>query len=427
MTSLRHLLFVTLSGICFTTSAFSQAVPRADELTPAEKNNKLRNQEVTERDQPDYAAKGISLGGFGLFPLMEVTERFTDNLYSDQTRRREDFITSVQPSLRLKSNWNVHELELSGGSQILRHLHHDGEDVENYNVGANGRLDITRDLLMRGELTWERGHEARSSPDDAGGVTPTETNTTGAMIGAEYTGGRIHLKGKAEEKRYEFSDVSKRDGTIARASVRDRDVDQVTGRIGYEIIPEYIAFAEAIYNDRRYGSVDVNGVTRDSHGYEMRIGTEIELSGALRGEIFGSYMSQFYESSAFETVRAPGGGLSLTWTPTGLTTLKGEVKRTINETTSRNSPGSIATQVSMSVAHELLRNIVLEADGSLTRSSYINVGRNDMQWNTGISGTYKMNRYLYSSLDYHVSRLSNNIETGKYTENSVFLKLGVQY
>lgn len=427
MRSFRTSLFALLSGLSLAGAAYAQPAPRGDELTPAEKNNALRNQEVTEREQPDYAPKGTDLGGFTLFPLVELTERFTDNLYYGQNERREDMVTSVQPSLRLKSKWSVHEVELHGGSEIKRHLRHDSEDVENYNAGAKARLDVTSDLLLRAALNWEQGHEARSSPDDAGGVTPTETSTTNGLLGGEYRGGRIRLKGVAEETVYSFKDVRKSDGTTVRSSARDRTVDQLTGRVGYEIIPEYTAFVEGVYNDRRYDQLDINGVDRDSHGYEGRLGTEIEISGALRGEVFAGYVTQFYDNSDFETVRGPGGGLALTWTPTGLTTIKTAVTRTINETTTRYSAGSMGTSLSLSVAHELLRNVILEADGSLSRTSFMNTGRNDMLWNSGVRGTYKLNRYAYSSLDYHVARLNNNIDTGKYTENAVFLKLGLQY
>lgn len=428
--SLFHRISLTAAlGVCVGSAAFAQPQPSAlsDELTPAERNNVLRDQEVTKREQPDYAPKGADLGGFTLFPSVTQTERFTDNLYYDQTTRRKDLVSTTAPALRLKSDWNVHELELNAGSEIVRHQKYEQEDVENYSFSGAGKVDVTNELAMRAKANWLLGHEPRSSPDDAGGVTPTKTETKGALLGAEYRGPRIRLRGESEATEYNFSDVRKADGSITRTSARNRRVGELRGRVGYEIIPEYVAFSEILYNDRKYNTTDTFGNIRDSHGWEGRLGTEIEISGALRGEVFGSFMKQFYDNPGFASIAGPGGGLALTWTPTGLTTIKAGVKRTIAETTFQYSAGSIAQRYETSVAHELQRNIILEADGSLTQTAYVGTGRHDMLWSGGVTGTYKLNRYVYTALDYHVGRQNNNTTTGQYTENSTFLKLGLQY
>lgn len=425
--SLRASL-VALMCLSTVDTAFAQGSPKTEDLTPTEKNAAIRKEEVTKREHVDYTPQGVPLGGFTLLPRLEVVERYTDNLYYEQWNRKDDLVTTASPSLNLRSNWNNHEVEASVGSEVKRHRRYDREDVENYYASLGGRLDVTRDLLLRGHTSWNAGHEARSSPDDAGGTTPTKTETMEALLGGEYHGPRVRLKLEGEATDYAFKNVTQSTGAVTDNSVRDRLVSELRGRAGYEIVPEYVAFLEAVYNQRDYKSaVDRFGVNRDSHGYEFRLGTELEFSGALRGEVFGSYMWQYYDDAVFEDINAPGAGLLMTWTPTGLTTVKGGIKRTINETTSRFSAGSIATRLETSVAHELYRNVILEADGSLTRTAYENIGRHDRLWIAGSTATYKFNRNLYSALDYHVSRQENNIGTSEYIEHAAFLKLGLQY
>ncbi len=420
--SLAALLCVGVVG-----AAQAQSLPAPEDLTPAEKNIRLRDQEVTKREAPDYAAQGVSLGGFKFLPTLEATERFTDNLFFDQSNHRKDLITTITPAFHLKSDWSLHELDLTANSEIKRHRRFATEDVDNYSAGASGKLDVTSELFLRGKVNWNAGHEARSSPDDVGGVTPTKTQTQGAMIGGEYRGPKIRLKVEGESNEYEFTDVRLASGAKSVASARNRRVGELRTRLGYEIIPEYVAFSEFIYNDRRYHTADALGVHRDSNGWETRVGTELEFSGALRGEVFLSYMSQYYNDESLRNISAPGAGASLTWTPTGLTTVKGGIKRTINETTSQYSAGTIATRYETSVAHELMRNLILEADAALTQTIYQRLGRHDKLWATGATATYKFNRYLYSALDYHVTRQDNNLSTGQYRENSTFLKFGLQY
>lgn len=424
-------VFRTLSAgvaaVALMSSAYAQGSPKATPTTPAEVNNALRNQEVTEREHADYSARGADIGGFKLFPTLDLTEKYTSNLYFEQSTHRADMITTISPGLRLVSDWNVHELELNVGSDILRHRYYSGEDVENFDVSASGRLDVTQELALRGRLSHELSHEARSSPDNAGGVSPTETTTQGALLGLDYKGPRIRLRTEAEATQYDFASVRRANGTFVNGATRNRTVSELRQRVGYEIIPEYVAFVEGIYNDRNYDTLDANGANRDSSGWEARVGTEIELSGALRGEVYASYMQQNYESSTFKTVSAPGAGVELTWTPTGLTTFTGKLGRTINETTTQNSGGSTSTNLELSAAHELRRNIILKVDATLGKSAYNETGRHETSTGGGFTGTYKLNRYLFTEANYHVGRRDNNTSTGEYLEHSALIKLGIQY
>lgn len=427
--SLRAPSVVLISLLASSAAMAQSSSPKPlAEMTPAEKNNAIGDTEVTKREQPDYAAQGLNLGGFTLFPKVEVNERYTDNLYYTQWDRKTDYTTTVSPNLYLKSNWSSHSLEASLGSDSQKHLFHDKEDVNNYNGSVSGKFDVSRELNLTMQGNWAASHEPRSSPDDAGGIHPTPTQTAGLTAAGEYIGPRVHLKLTGDATDYQFSNVQRADGSLVHSSLRNRVESDVGTRVGYEIIPDYVAFVEAIYNQRDYkSSTDLYGYNRNSHGYELRTGTELEISGALRGEVFASYLWQDYDDAAFQSINAPGAGATLTWTPTRLTTVKAGVKRSITETTFQYSAGNLSTEFTTSVAHELRRNIILEADTGLTLTSFEKTGRHDQTWIAGTTATYKFNRTLYTSLDYHVSRQDNNIDTGKYLENAVYLKLGVQY
>ena len=60
---------------------------------------------VRERARPDYAALGIPLGAFELYPTLLITPQYDDNIFVADHGRTSDLITAVSPSLTLASNW----------------------------------------------------------------------------------------------------------------------------------------------------------------------------------------------------------------------------------------------------------------------------------------------------------------------------------
>lgn len=396
--------------------------------TNAEKDRETAAKEVTEREHEGYAAKGVDLGSFVAFPLVEIKERFSDNVFYDQSRHREDMITTTSPSLRVRSNWNVHEVEVYNQVDDVRYLRFDGEDVTNYNGYLSGKLDVTRELYVSGKIALNLGHESRSSPDDADGTSPTGTRDVSGSLLTEWRGPRMRVKADANSSSKSYDNSRLASGAITNNHDRNRTEMDGGLRLSHEIVPEYFAFVEGRLNRRDYvDSQDDNGFNRDSQGEEARVGTSIELSGLLRGDIFGSYLWQHYEDARLQDAKGPGAGVLLTWTPTPLTTVKGGLSRVISETTTRAVGGTLQTRGELSIAHELQRNLIFEADTNYTLSTYDGAGKHDNLWISGARSTYKFNRNLYAAADYHYSRQFNKADSGEYSENSVFAKIGFQY
>jgi hypothetical protein len=226
----------------------------------------------------------------------------------------------------------------------------------------------------------------------------------------------------------EFGNAVQSDGTIVRNHDRNRVEMEGGLRAGYEIIPNYYAFAEQRLNRRDYSDrLTRHNINRDSWGHETRMGADIELSGVLKGDIYMSYLKQYYDDASLRAISGPGAGTNLTWTPTPLTTVKLGVARTIGETTTQYSAGVFQTRGDLSISHELQRNIVLEANTSATQSHYRGVGRHDWLILMGGKGTYKFNRNFYAALEYQYTRQDTSAVSGQYSENSSILRFGSQF
>ncbi|MDD5586670.1 MAG: outer membrane beta-barrel protein, partial [Alphaproteobacteria bacterium] len=120
-------------------------------------------------------------------------------------------------------------------------------------------------------------------------------------------------------------------------------------------------------------------------------------------------------------------GGRLEWNVTGMDTLVLEVSRSIEETTDTNFNSYKATGGSATFTHELLRNVLLEADFGFTRSDYNGIGeRQDDNVLAGGGARWLINRYLYSDFIYNWSNRDSDAPGSDYSRHLVTLRLGVQ-
>jgi len=97
-------------------------------------------QGVLDRARPDYDQLGIRLGSFLVFPTGQLAESYDTNVFATTTNTKSDFYTTLNPSIALRSDWNVHALDLEASSQTKRYASLVSENVTNFAVSGGGRL-----------------------------------------------------------------------------------------------------------------------------------------------------------------------------------------------------------------------------------------------------------------------------------------------
>ncbi len=395
---------------------------QAPTLFHFETREPIRGVTVTDRARPDLDPLGIRAAGFLLYPKLAVAEQYDDNIFSTDTDEEDDFITIANPSIQLRSNWRNHALNFVGTAEIGRYAENSDEDYEDYTIGADGRVDIVRDSFVKAAISFSELHEERGSPDDPGGDEPTEFSVLFPQVGVFHRFGRFNLNVDGTLRRFDFDDASVA-GVPINNDDRDRNEWEATVRLGYEIVPRYEAFIRASYNVRDYDdAVDDNGFDRDSDGFAVVAGTAIEFTGVTFGNVFVGFHSQDRDDPALSTINGVKFGGQIIWNVTGLTTVKGFVRRTIEETTLAGAAGFFATRVGASVDHELLRNLLVGAEASFTNSAYEGIDRDDDDIGFGVYGKYLLNRHLYLSARYDFrDRESTGADEGRVFDKNVFM------
>lgn len=390
----------------------------ASRLNVALGQENFRPETVTTRIRPELDPIGLGIGGFRSFPQVTLLERYNDNIFAVDRGEESDFITVIKPDLALESGWSNHALNLRADATIGRYADNNDENYEDFTIGTNGRLDFTATNQLSLGASYSRLHEARDSPDDVEGIEPTIYKIGSVFTTYKHKFSRLSVEAGATFDQIDFDDVDRLTDTGSTETIENdgRDRDEVEGviQLNYELLPQYTAFLRGAINSRDYDG-RVNGIDRSSNGYEVNVGTDLFFSGVMFGELFFGFLRQDPDDPVLDTIDGISGGLSLTWLPTGLTTVTASVTREVDETIVGVASGILSTEAEIVVDHELLRNLLLKLNVSYIDDEFEGVDRDDQYIKVGFGAKYLMNRYLNLFLQYdYVERDSNS--TGGFND-----------
>ena len=408
----------------FAAQASAQVAPEYYYLPDLFGEDVPRGETVRNRPRPELDALGLHLGGFYLFPSLTNGISYNDNVFASDGDERSDFLYTLEPQVAVRSDWNRHAIGLAAGGQLGYYFDETGENYKDAFATASGRLDVSSKTVLRSNFGLRREHEERGDPNDVGGAEPTVFyNFSGGLEGS-HRFNRVTVSAGGEVRRYDYDDVDAQGGGTIDQDDRDRVQYRPGVKVAYEFIPGYAAFVRAEGDIRRYDeNVDNDGFNRDSQGYDVVGGASLDLTGLLFGDVYAGVRQRFFEDSRFESITGPVVGGTLTWVPTGLTTVTFKADSEIIESTDINTSGFSSTGVGVTVDHELLRNLILSAGAGFRYDDFEGISRKD-KFFTGTAGaSYLMNRYLTLAARYTYANRNSNEAGSDYDRNLISLLL----
>ena len=400
------------------------ALAGATAATVAQAQEPRRGESVFERPRPDYDPLGVRAGGFLVFPRVEVGEAYNDNIFATDDDEEDDFITVVRPEVDFESDWNRHALNLRTGAEAGFYLDNDDENFLDGFALLDGRVDVLRETFIFGGLGWRHRHEDRGSPDDAQGEEPTVYDIYSANLGAFRGRGRISARVDGTVDRLDFQDVDAAGGGTIDEDDRDRNEYALNGRVGYEYLPDTEAFVRVTGRMRDYDTLE-GGFDRDSVGYAAVVGTDLDFTGKVTGEVFVGYQHTTYDDDELNDIDGLAAGAAVLWNVTGLTSVRGTLQISTEETTQANASGYLATRAGVAVEHELRRNILLGAGIDVGRDDYEGIAREDDIIAGQVSARYLINRNFYAGAEFSHRTRTSDVDDD-YSQNIILLSVGAQ-
>jgi hypothetical protein len=379
------------------------------------------------QDLGPYDPLGIRAGAFRIFPATDVSLTYNDNVNATKDDTRDDFVAVVAPNVAVQSDWTRHAVGFNVFSEVGRYFQETKEDYWDFGLDGNGRLDITGNNNLEGGFAVARLHDARDDPENDATVAesrrPVRYMNYNANLAYNHLFNRVTFRVAGV---FDRNDYRQGAGT-ANQNDRDRNIYTGLARVGYNVSPRINTFVEGLYTvQRRDVHRDTDGFERDSNGWGARGGVDVNFTDLLFGEAFAGYRTEYFDDSAFDTESGINYGVNLTWLPTRLTTVVLTGGSDFEPTTNEDASSNFETSIGLRVDHELLRNVLIGAQGGYVRSDFENTNVTDNRFDVGADVTYLINRHFSVGAAYGFSTRNSDEEQDEFDRNLFTVRVRAQ-
>ncbi len=423
----------SLAGCAVAAASGSAAAQDFGGIQQAPQYSRGFNTAVRERLHPEWAPFDIDLGGFTLEPQVAVTSLFTDNEKFTTVDKRSDESFRIQPSLSLGSNWNRNGFGLQAFAAQTEYVRASEDDSTEYGVTGTGHLDVREDLTV--DLRGGDQHLvlSRSDPDvPVDTLAPTEFDRQTFQATVIKTLPTIQLQGIFAVRNESYdTNVPLPNDQIYDASGRNGTFLSYSGRVSYGVSPAVAVFVGALY-DQGFRPREENE-NQNAQGVNLAGGVNFDLTRLARGEIALGYLYQSYSTTNTPSDSGFAFSANFQYFPTQLTTISITGSRDAAPSSVAGSPGGIDLSGSVTVDHELLRNLIISAGGNAGQVRYshffingqsIPTNRTDVGYGGTVGATYLMNRLVSWDLAYsYTGYTSTDALRRSYSANRLSLTL----
>ncbi len=385
------------------------------------------NVTVQDRPRPDYDPLGIRAGSFLIYPSLTVSGQYNSNAFTTKDNEESDVALITSPQIEVNSNWNRHALNFAVGATGAANKEYSENDYLDAFAETVGRLDVRRDDILTGKLRFDRSHDDRDNADN-----DTGTDNRGNLV--RYYSGLVDGQYRHNFARF-FTVLGAGIKRLEYENIGDRQYDRRNrteyggrARLGYQLSPRIGPFVQGNVSYRAYDDEqNINGEfdKRNNTGYRASVGTTVDITSILFGEMSFGYEARNYETSQLQDSSGFGANGALTWNVTPLTTVILDASSGADETTvtfeGDTAEADLQNQVGLDVTHELLRNLLLNANARYTRDDYQGTSRTDNTYDLGGGVTYLINRNLSVNATYRFTTRDSDNSGAEYDQNLVLV------
>lgn len=352
-----------------------------------------------------------------------VSSGYISNVFSTETNIQGDFVTIVEPEIGVSKKGENFELAVGAGMEIGRYFDLTSENYMDISLRGLGRFEVVDGVVLfaGGDYLWE--HEPRTSPDDVGGIEPTEYTDASAYGGVSAEFDPFTFRIGVNYRRLDFDDVLA-PGRVVNNDDRDREHLEVGVRAGYIFMPKVQAFVQVVHDSRDYDAAfDDAMVNRDSEGLQVAVGVAGE-TGNIKGEVLVGGLFYDYDNPAFRSVNTFDVGAEFTWRTSDRTRVTGTVSREIRETTVTGASSAVSTLAGARVNHWIAPDLSAFGYAYMSQEDYQNVARIDYLTELGFGLRHYLTPNVFVGAQYGFEYRNSDVAAADYTSHEFLLSLG---
>jgi hypothetical protein len=413
----RHLFaLAVLVGTCG--SAFAQEIPSTEHITPqgvAPTAGSTGIEPVNTGPEPDT---GILLGGWMLFPKLNVGGIYNDNVFAVPNNTKQDFIFEAEPSVDLETTWTHYLIALRAEDDLQQYAKYTSENLNDYLFSGEFKFDLGADTQVDANSEYARLTEVRGDTNlTSGAAKPTNYDRWYNSLNIEQAFSQfiVQLNGSYTTLRF-FNVPAIGGGTIIEDD-RDRNVSTAALDLGYNFDSNTQMFARATWDERDYTLASFD--FRNSHGYQADVGMRLNLTSLIVGQAYVGYLQEDYQPPLVHDIGGLDYGAQLDWYPTDLTTVDLAGYRSIEETDQVGATAYLANTAALNVTHSLTQAITLNAGISYANNDYKGVTRVENIYAAVVGVDYGLTAHLHLTGDYTYTHRASDVAGADYGQNVV--------
>ena len=378
------------------------------EISPLDQEEEPPERRAKAIGEP-YAPAGLGNDALRLYPSITVGSVYSSNAGQSSNNKRSDIGLRLKPDLQLKSDWSRHALTAGLEGNIIRYAGSSDFDTATLDLFERLRLDVRRHTTADINSSY--------ALDEQGGTDATEHSLSGSLAVTQDFGPMSARIAAGSNVRL-FEDAKLGNGVIEDNSDRDYIEPTLALRTIYNEYGVIKPYVEASYAPRIHTQAkDRNGISRDSTGYGITAGVQLDTGPIWAGDLGLTYLHRNYLAASLGSAEAFGLTGSLTWSPTELTTIVMATGTSLDESTVAGTPANSNWRASVDMTYALRDNVDLSAGAAVeiedTGTAF------DKTYDGKLGVEWKFNPVLSWSAGYDLTWLDSGTADDSYVEHRV--------
>jgi len=362
--------------------------------------------------------RGIRSGRVVVLPLFSLGAFYTDNTEAAREDEREELSLAAVGEIRAQSVLARHQFGADARITSGYSFQDDDEDIFDWVVGTDARLDLTRRSSVFGRVEYSFDTEDDSSAD-AGGIT-NDIEVIDADVGYQLRREKIRyiVDGGARRENFSGDESADRDNTTFELNQTLQH--QTTRKLTLFASPQYAytVFDQQVAND---------GEVRDAHNGTFLVGADLSLSAALTLSGAVGYSQLIFENSDQGNSGTAIASTTLEWRPNSLTSVELSGSRLLEISTLDGADSRVDTAASLGLTRQVGLDTSLSANVGATFSEFNGIDREDVDLSAGAGLTRRLTDNLFFTLAYQYERRLSNDDGVEFDENRALLGLSLIY
>lgn len=368
--------------------------------------------------------KSSPLSSFVVKPTFEVTGAYDSNIFLTENNAVGDKRIEYRPGVAIQSDWGRHSFAVSAFGLFGRYIENTDENFNDYQVQANGRLDIHDNKKLEMLAGVAQRHEERDEEDDPGqGFEPTISFNTFLNLTFEYLADVFLTRFKFD---VEHQDFKNSDGI--NNDVRDETIIDTSVRLGYEFTPGTTVFIEPNADIRIFDqSRDGAGNLQDNWAVGSLIGMTVDVTGVTFLEFGVGFEYRSFDDPQFSSEFNFDFSVSHIWNVTDLISLTTDIGRGFEDSATPGVSGVTDYSLSTVLDYELLDNVIVSGGIALTFSETGQTNRQDIDVSPSLGVQYLVNENWTVQFDLGYAMRDSNVAGESYDNYSASVGLILKF